>query len=65
MFVHERRANRRLRSDFIGLDAAPGDVGDITAALLVAFAIGYLLEGSALAYLAPYVDPAVLALVAW
>lgn len=64
MFVYERRANRRLGSDFVGLDARSWAMsGAITAALLVAFVVGRALEGSAHADLAPYVDPAVLALV--
>ncbi len=64
MFVYERRANRRLGSAFIGLDARSWAMsGAITAALLIAFALGRLLEGSAHDHLTPYVDPAVLALV--
>ncbi len=64
MFAHERRANRRLGSAFIGLDARSWAMsGAITAALLIAFALGRLLEGGAYDHLTPYVDPAVLALV--
>lgn len=64
MFVYERRANRQLGSDFVGLDARSWAMsGAITAALLVAFVAGRALEGSAHADLVPYVDPAVLALV--
>jgi predicted Co/Zn/Cd cation transporter (cation efflux family) len=64
IFVYERRANRQLGSDFVGLDARSWAVsGAITAALLVAFVAGRALEGSAHADLVPYVDPAVLALV--
>lgn len=60
----ERRANRRLQSDFIRLDMLGWVMSaGITAALLVAFSIGYLVEGTAWAWIAPYVDPAVLSLV--
>lgn len=38
--------------------------GGVTAALLIAFGIGSLIDGTALAWLMPYVDPGVLALVA-
>lgn len=64
MFVYERRANRRLGSAFVGLDARSWAMsGAITAALLIAFALGRLLEGSTYDHLTPFVDPAVLALV--
>nr|WP_306889324.1 cation transporter [Ancylobacter amanitiformis] len=60
----EWRANRRIRSDFIRLDVHSWLMsGGITTALLVAFCIGYGVEGTRHAWLAPYVDPAVLALV--
>jgi len=35
----------------------------ITTALLIAFYIGYLVQGTAWAWISPYIDPAVLALV--
>lgn len=62
--IVEMRANRRIRSDFIALDVRSWIMsGGITLALLVAFVIGLALEGTAYGWLAPYVDPAVLALV--
>ncbi|MFG1400743.1 cation diffusion facilitator family transporter [Xanthobacter sediminis] len=62
--VLEMRANRRIRSDFIALDARAWVMsGGITLALLVAFIIGAAIEGTAYGWLAPYVDPAVLAVV--
>lgn len=51
-------------SDFIKVDV-PGWImaGGITLSLLIAFAIGYMLEGSVYTWLLPYIDPAVLFLV--
>lgn len=59
-----RRANRTIQSDFVALDATAWMMsGGITAALLIAFIGGLLVEGTGLAWITPYVDPAVLALV--
>jgi len=64
MSVFALRVNRRLRSQLVALDAKGWMMsGAITAALLVAFVAGALVEGTALAWIAPYIDPAVLALV--
>ena len=64
MLVYETRANRTLRSDFLALDGRAWAMsGAITAALLVAFVLGGLVEGTPHAWLAPYADPAVLAVV--
>lgn len=58
------RVNRRLRSQLVALDAKGWMMsGAITAALLLAFVVGALVEGTSLAWIAPYIDPAVLALV--
>lgn len=58
------RANRTIQSDFVTLDVTAWMMsGGITAALLVAFIGGSLVEGTELSWVAPYVDPAVLALV--
>ncbi|MDT6940876.1 cation transporter [Brucella pseudogrignonensis] len=60
----ETRANRKLKSDFIALDAKAWIMsGGITAALLIAFSIGYAIQGTQFDWIAPYIDPAVLALV--
>lgn len=60
----EMRANRRIGSDFIALDVRSWIMsGAITAALLVAFVIGMAVEGTRHGWIAPYVDPAMLALV--
>ena len=59
-----RRANRTIRSDFLGLDAKAWMMSAaLTAALLAAFVFGYLIQGTALAWLSPYIDPAILAAV--
>jgi len=64
MALYEYRANRRIRSDFIKLDLQGWIMaGAIALSLLVAFAIGYMLDGSAYTWLLPYIDPAVLLLV--
>ncbi|HWT61304.1 MAG TPA: cation transporter [Ochrobactrum sp.] len=60
----ETRANRKLKSDFIALDAKAWIMsGGITAALLIAFSVGYVIQGTELDWITPYIDPAVLALV--
>jgi predicted Co/Zn/Cd cation transporter (cation efflux family) len=64
MWVFQLRANRRVRSAFVALDAKGWLMSAlIAAALLVAFAGGWFVEGTALAWITPYIDPAVLALV--
>lgn len=64
MAMFGRAANRRIGSDFLALDAKAWTMsGAITAALLIAFVIGYFLPGTRYEYLSPYIDPLVLALV--
>lgn len=64
MFFYERHLNRRIGSDFVRLDAQSWLMsGAITAALFVAFAIAGMLKGTAYEHLAPYADPAVLAIL--
>lgn len=64
IIIVEIRANRRINSDFVRLDIRAWimSVG-ITAALLVAFGIGYAVQGTQLQWISPYIDPTVLALV--
>lgn len=58
------RANRRLRSDLIAMDVKAWLMSAaITGALLVGFLVGFAIEGTSLGWMAPYVDPTVLALV--
>lgn len=62
--VLEFRANKRIRSDFVALDAKAWIMsGSISLALLIAFIVGALLENTAWAWLGPYIDPAVLAII--
>jgi predicted Co/Zn/Cd cation transporter (cation efflux family) len=64
MAAIEARANRRIGSAFVHLDGQSWMMsGGITAALLVAFCIGYAVQGTAWEWMSPYIDPAVLALV--
>lgn len=61
---YEHRANRRIGSDFVRMDVHGWIMaGGVTASLLVAFGIGYAIEGGAWAWITPYIDPAVLLLV--
>lgn len=60
----EARANRRIGSDFVRLDVKGWTMSaGITAALLVAFSIGYAVQGTEWEWISPYIDPAVLAIV--
>lgn len=60
----EFRANKRIGSDFVALDAKAWIMsGSISLALLIAFIIGALLQGTEYAWLGPYIDPAVLAVI--
>ncbi len=60
-----RRANRTIRSDLVALDVKSWQMSAaLSAALLVAFIFALMIEGTRFGFLTPYVDPAVLALVA-
>lgn len=62
--IAEARANRKIGSDFVHMDVKGWIMSaSITASLLVAFCIGYLIQDTRWAWLSPYIDPAVLALV--
>jgi predicted Co/Zn/Cd cation transporter (cation efflux family) len=59
-----RWANRTIGSDFIALDVTAWLMSaGITAALLVAFTGGLMVQGTRFDWMLPYIDPAVLALV--
>lgn len=64
MAAVETRANRRIRSALVGLDARAWTMsGGITAALLGAFCVGYAVEGTRWEWISPYIDPSALAVV--
>lgn len=61
MMIYEKRVNRRIRSEFIALDAQNWlATALISLALLIAFGGAYALEGTRFSAYTPYVDPAVL-----
>lgn len=65
MVIYLRRANERIESELIGLEVQSWLISAvITLALLIAFAGALALKGTRFEYLTPYVDPAVLALLA-
>lgn len=58
------RANKKVQSDFVKLDVLGWAMsGGITFALLMAFIIGWLVDGTSYAAISPYIDPAVLAII--
>lgn len=64
MAVSTTRANRKLRSEFLALDAKAWLLAaELMLAWLGAFLLGYLVEGSSWAWLAPFIDPTALLLV--
>lgn len=65
MHRYTLNGNRGIDSELIALDVESWWMSSsITAALLVAFLIGYALQGSAWAWLTPYIDPGILAVLA-
>lgn len=64
MYFYQRRANRRIGSDFVQLDAQSWLMSAlITSALLVAFLAAILAKGTRFDPWLPYVDPVVLAVL--
>lgn len=64
MVAYTAAANRKFRSHLIALDSKAWGVGAaLGLALFGAFLAGFLIQGTSLQWLAPYVDPAALALV--
>ena len=60
----EKNANEKINSDFVALDIKGWIMaGAITAALLLAFIFGYLVQGTSLEWVSPYIDPVILAVV--
>lgn len=61
----EHRANKTIDSALVAMDVKGWIMaGGVTGALLMAFLIGMLIDGTDAEWAMPYVDPAVLALVA-
>jgi predicted Co/Zn/Cd cation transporter (cation efflux family) len=64
MAIFVKRANRSIQSDFLALDAKSWLMSSaLTAALLVAFIFGFMIQGTGLEWVSPYIDPTVLALM--
>jgi predicted Co/Zn/Cd cation transporter (cation efflux family) len=64
MTIFDKWANRTIRSEFLSLDAKAWLMtAGLTAALLVAFVFGFLIQGTKSEWISPYIDPVVLALV--
>lgn len=60
----EIRANKKIGSDFLKLDASGWLMsGGITAALLIAFTLGLAVQNTRYEWITPYIDPAVLAVI--
>ncbi|KAA1002411.1 cation efflux family transporter [Paraburkholderia panacisoli] len=64
MFFRQRRLNRSIESELVGLDTKSWLMSAcISSALLLAFSIAWILEGTRYRHLTPYFDPGVLALL--
>ena len=64
MAIFEKQVNRTIRSQFLALDAnAWLMTASLTAALLVAFVFGFVIQGTEVEWVSPYIDPVILALV--
>jgi cation diffusion facilitator family transporter len=64
MYLYEKRTNRAANSALLHLDAQSWLMtGMASAALVIAFAFAWWLKSTPYAHLAPYVDPAALALL--
>ncbi|MGV6873568.1 cation diffusion facilitator family transporter [Pseudochelatococcus sp. B33] len=64
MAIYAARANRAIRSDLLALDAKGWQMSAaMSVAWLIAFVSGYLIQGTSLEWMAPYIDPAMLTAV--
>lgn len=60
----EHRANKQLNSEFVRLDVKGWIVSaSISAALLIAFSVGYAVQDTQWEWMSPYIDPAILAAI--
>lgn len=65
MYQYIRRGNRSIQSELLALDIESWWMSlSITSALLLAFVLGYALEGTRYGFLTPYIDPGILAILA-
>ena len=64
MAIVVQRANRRIHSELLSLDAKAWWMSAaLTASLLLAFVFGFAIEDTQWDWMIPYVDPAILALI--
>jgi predicted Co/Zn/Cd cation transporter (cation efflux family) len=64
MFFRQRQLNRTIESELIELDTKSWLMSAcVSSALLVAFSIAWILEGTRYRHMTPYIDPGVLALL--
>lgn len=64
MAIITGRANRTIQSDFVELDAKAWVMSaGLNFSLLIAFGVGYFVQGSGQDWLSPYIDPIALAIV--
>ncbi|MBZ9655529.1 cation diffusion facilitator family transporter [Phyllobacterium lublinensis] len=64
MAIITGRANRTIQSDFVELDAKAWVMSaGLNFSLLIAFGVGYFIQGSGHDWLSPYIDPIALAIV--
>ncbi|UVJ45661.1 cation transporter [Pseudomonas sp. LS1212] len=65
MHQYVRRRNRKVQSELIELDVQSWWMSmSITTALLLAFVVGYVLQDGPYAFLTPYIDPGIMAVLA-
>lgn len=64
MAIFTSRANRKIRSDFLSIDAKAWFIAAaLSLAWLGAFVVGLLIQNTEHSWITPYIDPVVLALV--
>lgn len=62
--LYVRRANRHIHSELLSLDGKSWLMSaSMTVGLVIAFAVGALVDGTRYAAIAPYIDPAILTIV--
>ena len=62
--LYVRRSNRHIGSELLSLDAKSWLMSAcMTVGLIIAFAVGAVIDGTRFSYIAPYIDPAILTIV--